>query len=119
MATALNHEAARSRLDLTRWLLRAAGLPEVADKLRDDQPVLPMDDGGMGSFALVLLPGGGSPVGEATYEDDDGVEVRITLFVDENNEPVQVDFWKVDFAPLISFPSHNQLRGAGPVSQSG
>lgn len=73
----------------------------------------------MGSFALVPLPNGGEPVAETTYEDDDGVEVRITLFVDENDEPVQVDFWKVDFAPLISFPFHNQLRSAGPVSQSG
>jgi hypothetical protein len=115
MATALNHEAARSRLDLTRWLLRAAGLPGAADKLDDDEPVLPMDDGGMGSFRLVPLPCGGNPVAEATYEDDDGVEVRITLFVDENDEPVQVDFWKIDFTPLISFPSHNQLKGAGPA----
>ena len=75
-----------------------------------------MHDGGMGSFTLVPSYSGGDAVAEATYEDDDGVEVLITLFVDEAEQPVQVDFWRVDFAPLMSFPSQNQLKDVKSVS---
>jgi hypothetical protein len=112
MVTALDDEEARSRLDLTRWLLRAAGLSGAADALRDDRTVYSMDDGGMGSFTLVPSHTGSEAIAEATYEDHDGVEVRITLFADQDRQPVEVDFWKVDFAPLLGFPSQNQLKDA-------
>lgn len=116
MTKALDKQSAISRLDLTRWLLRAAGLPNAADELRDDQAVFPLDDGAMGSFALVPSPPRGKAVAEADYEDEDGVEVLITLFVDDKDQPVEVDFWKVDFAPTINFPSQNQLKAVRAIS---
>lgn len=112
MVTALDSQAAISRLNLTRWLLRTAGLSEAADALRDDRPVHGMDDGGMGSFTLIPSHTSGKAVAEATYDDDDGVEVQITLFADDDGQPVEVGFWKVDFEPLLSVPSQNQLKDA-------
>jgi hypothetical protein len=58
---------------------------------------------------------GGDAIAEATYEDDDGVEVRITVFADQDRQPVEVDFWKADFAPLLGFPSQNQLKDVKSV----
>lgn len=70
----------------------------------------------MGSFTLLPSHTGGDAVAEATYVDDDGVDVMITLYVDEDQQPVEVDFWKVDFAPLINFPSQNQLENIRLIS---
>jgi hypothetical protein len=89
---------------LTR-LGRAAGLPP--DWLRGLQ-VAEMDDGGMGSLRLrPPLIGGrdkdpGRVVAEYGYVDADGVNVLVSLFVDNEGQPLELDSWKVDFRPIIS-----------------
>ena len=109
MRNAFSKPETISRIELTKHLLRAAGLNRCADDLSDDQPVYDMEDGGMGSFSFVPSRETAYPVSKASYKDDDGVEVRITLFVDGSQQPTEVEFWKVDFERLISFPSPNQL----------
>lgn len=46
---------------------------------------------------------------QAKYVDSDGVDVVITLTQDHNNQLLDLDFWKVDFTKLISYPTTDKL----------
>ncbi|MFK4505936.1 hypothetical protein LPJ38_32325 [Bradyrhizobium daqingense] len=71
-----------------------------------------MNDGGMGSLRFV---GGedrrfGRCVGEAEFDDADGVLVSVALNVDQRGELFELDFWKADFSPLQRIAAVGQLR---------
>jgi hypothetical protein len=91
--------------------------PEL-DVMLADAVVEDMRDGGMGSIRF-LSPGQSKPVfgetiAEAEYTDDDGVLVMIVINVEKKGELYgelyEVDFWKVDFAPLKRYPLPSDLR---------
>lgn len=42
---------------------------------------------------------------QANYVDSDGKEIVITLTKDTNNQLLDLDFWKVDFSKLITYPT--------------
>ena len=73
--------------------------------------VRPMNDGGMGS--LELVPRGvhgsqrrfGRKVAEYQFTDADGVEVLVSLNVDTDGRPFELDVWKTDFSPLMRTPT--------------
>ncbi|MDN3575699.1 hypothetical protein QWZ03_02805 [Chitinimonas viridis] len=71
-------------------------------------------DGGMGSIRFVhesSMPRlFGSTVVEAEYIDSDGIVVSITVSLDNQGDLYEVDFWKVDFSPLLKYPLPQQLR---------
>ena len=46
----------------------------------------------------------GKTLAEAQYNDVDGVLVSIALNIDKNGNLFEMDFWKVDFSPLRSYP---------------
>jgi hypothetical protein len=46
---------------------------------------------------------------QANYVDFDGLEVVITLTKDANNQLLDLDFWKVDFSKLITYPTPETL----------
>lgn len=46
---------------------------------------------------------------QANYVDSDGLEVVITLTKDANNQLLDLDFWKVDFSKLITYPTPETL----------
>jgi len=71
-----------------------------------------MDDGGMGS--LYLLADStcdnpdrtfGSQASACRFTDDDGVEVIVSLYLDQFGKLYELDIWKTDFSKLQSFPS--------------
>src|SRR4051812_11453405 len=72
--------------------------------------VKPMNDGGMGS--LELAPSGGSAskrrfgrkAAEHQFTDADGVDVLVTLNLDAEGRPFELDVWKTDFSPLVLIP---------------
>ncbi len=72
--------------------------------------VTPMDDGGMGSLILTEENSlnrqrfYGRTVSELEYKDADNVTVIISLNIDDKGKLYELDFWKVDFSPLIEFP---------------
>jgi hypothetical protein len=72
-----------------------------------------MADGGMGSIRFKQQHGKsrefGKAVAEAEYVDADGIVVNIAVNVDERGELYEVDFWKVDFSPLLMYPKPAQL----------
>lgn len=46
---------------------------------------------------------------QAEYQDEDGVDVLITLTKDTNNCLLDLDFWKMDFSKLIRYPKPELL----------
>jgi hypothetical protein len=81
----------------------------------DDLRVTDMRDGGMGSLFLVTnKPAAerrfGRRVAELQFRDLDGVDVIVSLNVDQDDVPYELDVWKTDFSPLKGF----HWRANGP-----
>lgn len=69
-----------------------------------------LNDGGMGSIQLSRK---GSHSGElilVQYLDTDEQLVLIGLSKNEYGELFDLDFWKVDFSPLIRYPNPEDLK---------
>jgi len=68
-----------------------------------------MDDGGMGSLRL-WVPGAtgvqrfGAAVAELEFTDSDGVPVSVSLYVDQEGRPFELDLFKADFSALRRLP---------------
>jgi hypothetical protein len=91
---------------LVEALFEAAGIPAPAA----DVQVEALDDGGMGSLAFA--PTGrtfGANVAECEFTDRDGVLVSVALYVDADGEPLELDVWKVNFAPTRQWPQRGEL----------
>jgi hypothetical protein len=76
----------------------------------DSLMVAPMDNGGMGS--LLLYPDGkvidgrrfGRTLHEVEFRDVDHVTVVAALNLDQDDELLELDIWKVNFDALIRLP---------------
>ena len=83
----------------------AAGKPLAVDL--NQVRVAEMQDGGMGSLEFVEPPTNrqfGDEIAEARFTDSDGVLVSVTINVDTEGRLFELDIWKVDNTPLLSFP---------------
>lgn len=71
-----------------------------------------LNDGGMGSLRFVGSPDRrfGECVGEAEFDDADGVTVSVALNADQSGELFELDVWKVDFSPLQRIAALSDLR---------
>ena len=71
-----------------------------------------MNDGGMGSLRFVGRADRrfGRCIGEAEFDDADGVPVSVALNVDQYGELFELDLWKVDFSPLNRIAALDELR---------
>ena len=82
----------------------------VSPHWKEELLVSPMHDGEMGS--LYLFPKSerhaervfGEQISECEFIDQDGTTVIASLNVDPSGELFELDIWKTDFSPLISFP---------------
>lgn len=92
---------------LLRALLGRVQAGEHLLQQLDGALVRDMDDGGMGSleFAGNASRSLGRCLVEAEYRDCDGVPVSIVLNTDQNERLYELDMWKVDFAPLLEYPT--------------
>lgn len=105
----LNREPTTQEKKLIELLVSKSSL-ELPDNWKDRLLVRPMDDGGMGS--LYLLPNIesrstqklGRRVSEYQFTDLDGIEVLVSLNVDEQGNLFELDIWKTNFSPLVKFP---------------
>ena len=69
------------------------------------------EGGKMGSISLgnpIISPYKDDLI-QAKYKDSDGTEVVITLTQCAKNQLLDLDFWKVDFSKLISYPKPEDL----------
>lgn len=77
---------------------------------KEELLVYPMDDGEMGS--LRLFPKGkitegkilGEQVSDFQFTDLDGVEVIVSLNVDNEGNLFELDIWKTDFGQILKLP---------------
>jgi len=91
------------------FLLEKLGLTTEQYPINED--VEEYEGGNMGSISL------GNPdfspykddLIQTKYEDKDGIEVVITLTQCAKNQLLDLDFWKVDFSKLISYPKPEDL----------
>ena len=73
--------------------------------------VLPLDDGEMGSIKFIyeydheLENYNIIPISEYQFNDIDNIPVLITLYAYENGDLYELDIWKSDFNPLLSYPA--------------
>ena len=113
--------ASRYRGDNRSRLLRAdekalirGVLGSSTDLNLDAMKVFDADDGGMGSIKIEVDRSPtrvfGSELARLGYTDADGVHVSITLNLDNIGDLFEIDFWKIDFSPLISYPTSEQLK---------
>ena len=58
-------------------------------------------------------------VAERWYRDSDGVELFLALNLNEAREPVEVDIWKVDSAPMLRPPTALALQRLPPGEGTG
>lgn len=73
--------------------------------------VCEMNDGKMGSLTLMNdiqtdnnLRVFGKQISEYQYVDSDGVDVIVSLNIDNKNQLFELDIWKTDFSTLNKFP---------------
>ena len=101
-----------NEIPLVEFLFELAAIPLEVGSLK----VQPMADGGMGSLSISPLDPGrrfGSQVAECHFYDEDGIPVSVTLNVDQNGAPFEIDVWRVDFSPTVAWPSRASIT-AGP-----
>jgi hypothetical protein len=74
--------------------------------------VLELKDGKMGSisFDLQKKKTRHRQIVEAEYLDSDGILVSIELTEDSEGNLYELDLWKVDFNPLITYPTFDKVR---------
>jgi hypothetical protein len=69
-----------------------------------------LKDGGMGSLRLFPISTDwssqqfGRAVSACTFDDEDGVAVIATLYLDRSGGPFELDVWRTDFGELIRIP---------------
>jgi len=92
-----------------------ADSPRRIELLRDlpSATVEDMTDGGMGSIRFLARDGGhrifGCEAARGDYTDADGVPVRIAVNLDQRGDLYELDFWKVDWSPLVRYPSPSDI----------
>ncbi|MDH2348702.1 hypothetical protein [Bradyrhizobium sp. SSUT77] len=71
-----------------------------------------MKDGGMGSLLFVGAADRrfGRCIGEAEFDDADGVLVSVALNLDQRDELFELDLWKVDFSALQGIAAVGDVR---------
>lgn len=89
---------------LVHELLELSGLDSLPSGWLDSARVVEMDDGGMGSLRFISSGGRTEAlrqVAEITFSDVDGVLVSVTLNVNGQGVPAELDVWKTNFQPLV------------------
>jgi hypothetical protein len=71
-----------------------------------------LKDGSMGSISFDLDNSQlrKAKIAAAKYLDEDGILVDIELTTDNNGNLYELDFWKIDFSPLKSYPTIEKLK---------
>ncbi|WP_367866511.1 hypothetical protein [Pedobacter sp. WC2423] len=94
-------------IDLISWMVRDTKeskyiIPSLLTLLVEE-----MKDGGMGSLRVVSEKNKVYFKDLARVEllDKDGVALWISIHLDTNYDFFELDIWKVDYSPLIRFPS--------------
>ena len=91
------------------YLVKQASL-QLPNDWAENLFVQKMDDGGMGSFLIFKNQSDfetkrrfGRQASEYQFTDDDVIPVLVTLNLDQQDKLFEVDIWKTNYKPVISF----------------
>ena len=100
-----------SERQLVSYLLEQVGI-----SIDIPEMILDMKDGGMGSISFDIneTQKRANLIAGGTFLDEDGILVEFELTNDDNGNLLELDFWKVDFSKLISFPKLNEIKMTAP-----
>jgi hypothetical protein len=105
-----HREIRTEEIVLLQFLLNKIG--EKSKTFSIKEMVDEYEGGKMGSisFSLDGIATYASDLIQVDYVDADGTEVVITLTCDTENELLDLDFWKLDFSALISYPIPEKIK---------
>ncbi|PJZ75674.1 DUF6984 family protein [Leptospira neocaledonica] len=89
------------------FLLKKSNLSKYVDLDASKLKVQEMDDGGMGSLFFLANNEGrrmNKSIASLSFYDIDGIEVSVTLNIDQYGDLYELDLWKVDFSKLKKIP---------------
>ena len=94
-----------------KFMLDQSGNSDLVHEL-ESAAVNDMADGGMGSlrFAASKPAKMGKVLCEAQGVDSDNVPLEISINADKEGHLFELDIWKVNFAPLQTYPSPSTLK---------
>lgn len=109
-----SRELTKDEEQLIAFLISKSSV-DIPVNWRENLLAKPLDDGGMGSLFLFYKGTHvdkkrklGLRVSEMTFVDEDGVDIIVSLNVDEKEILYELDVWKVDYSKRISrFPINN------------
>lgn len=108
--------------ELLRALLSRVWPAQEIDMRLAQLVVRQMSDGGMGSIRVVHTASAmrrfAREIVAANYIDEDGTPVDITVNLDQEGDLFEIDFWKVNFSPLLRYPSPHDLKLRDPARHS-
>jgi hypothetical protein len=93
---------------ILKYLIKQASL-QLPEEWYTNILVQQMADGEMGSFLIFqdasdigLKRKFRKQISEFEFVDDDGVRVLVSLNIDDQNKPFEVDVWKTDYNPVLN-----------------
>ena len=104
-----NRKPTKAEKELIGFLIKKSAKGYLYNSL-DTILVRSMNDGEMGSLLIINKNDEpnrifGEQISEGYFKDEDGVNVIISLNVDNKENLYELDVWKTDFSPLIKFPN--------------
>jgi len=70
--------------------------------------VIDINDGGMGSVMFIYNDSNsrkfGQQIADRVFIDRDNVAISVAINIDQYKELFEIDIWKVDFSPVVSYP---------------
>ena len=99
----------KEELSLIKYLLRESNVHLNAD-WNETLFVRELDDGGLGSLELypniniLNQRSYGKTRSEHQFLDDEGIPILASLNIDKEGKLFELDMWKVDYSPILSFP---------------
>lgn len=106
----LSRKATLQEEHLIEFLIKKGGV-NMSINWKDSLLVSQMEDGQMGG--LYLYPNGieepdrvfGTLVSDLQFNDSDGIEVLVSLYIDTKGNLFELDIWKTNFDHLIELPA--------------
>lgn len=96
-----------AELELISYLIKKSGYSKITSKNLSEIYVEDQKDGEMGSLIFISKNKErkiGRDLGNIEFNDADGVKVIVNLVLDNHEDLYELDIWKTDFSPLLSFP---------------